>query len=222
MESRIPRMKRYLTIALLILSSFSVFSAGKVIYTKGEVLINGKVIKKNHIFKKGDTLSTNATGLAIAKFDNGSTVKVEENSQIKLEVYLAKKRASQFSLIKGSSFFELDPKAKGKLSVRAREVAMGVRGTLFFVSFGQKEKKDVYMCVNKGKVAIKGKNQKRSVLVKEGEGVVVPKGEVSSKPTPLPWTKSLNWKLDPNETEDLDNKAVIQESYSNPLERDYD
>lgn len=196
-------------------------AAGKILLVKGKVEINGKPVKKGQSFSKGEVIKTHHNALVILKFDSGSTIKLNEDSKLKVVIDKPGEKKSAFSLLEGSSFFKKHFKGEGRLSVKASKVSMGVRGTEFFVSFGSQKKEDVYMCVREGLVAIKGERQKKITLVKAGEGVVVPDGKESSKPKPLPWTKNLNWDLDPKSKE-LENKAKIEESYSDPLERDYD
>ncbi len=215
-------MKLLITFFILpLLLASPAFSQGQILKVIGSVNISGKVAKSGDYFKLSQTLTTGPKSLALVRFASGSTLKVNENSSLKLEQVLKKKKVRIFRLLKGSSFFKKDPKKEEKLQVRAKNVSMGVRGTEFFVSFGKESIDDVYMCVRSGKVIIKGAKQKKVTLVKAGEGVVVPKGLVSSKPRPLPWTKDLNWSLDPKAKE-LENKASIEESYQDPIERDYD
>jgi ferric-dicitrate binding protein FerR (iron transport regulator) len=217
-------MKYLISLLVLpLLLASPVFSQGQILKVIGSVNVSGKAVKSGDYFKLSQTLTTGPKSLALVRFTSGSTLKVNENSSLKLERVLKKKKQNIriFRLLKGSSFFKKDPKKEEKLQVRAKNVSMGVRGTEFFVSFGKESIEDVYMCVRSGKVLIKGANQKKVTLVKAGEGVVVPKGLVSSKPKPLPWTKDLNWNLDPSAKE-LENKASIEESYQDPIERDYD
>ncbi|MEC7276889.1 MAG: FecR family protein [Bdellovibrionota bacterium] len=207
---------KLLILLSLFLPSFS-FASGKVLFVKGNVTINKSKPKKGSTVKEGDIISTTKNGLILVKFASGSTLKVNKESEVKVQLYKPESKSTLFSLIKGSGFFRQDPKVKGKLNVKTRFGAMGVRGTQFFVSYGA-QKKDVFMCVNKGSVWVKDKT-KKVTAVNEGEGVVV--GQSTSKPQFLPWTKNLNWRLDPSEGE-LENSAKIEESYKNPLRQDYD
>ncbi|MCR9203467.1 MAG: FecR family protein [Halobacteriovoraceae bacterium] len=214
-------MKSLLIFTLLFFSS-QVLSAGKLLHSIGKVTIDGKDVKKGATLPVKGKISTGPGSLAIIKFQGGSTAKLNENSSLFLRKDISKSKKTSLTLIKGTSFFKklVKGKKKGGLNVKARNVSMGVRGTQFFVGFGQKKLKDVYMCVRKGEVLIKGEEQKRATLVKTGEGVVVPEGKRSTKPKPLPWTKDLNWNLDPEK--EVVNKASIEESYEDPLEREYD
>lgn len=196
--------------------SLPMMAAGKVVFLNGKATISGKALTKNTVVKAGASLSCPSNCLAVIKFDTGSTLKINANSTVKIKDLNTEKNKASFFLTKGSSFFKQDPKKKGKLFVGTKTSSMGVRGTQFFVS---DEKKDLFMCVNTGSVWVFGKKNKDKVIVKAGEGVRV--GDRVSKPRFLPWTKNLNWNLDPD-SGDLENKADIESSYKDPLHQDYD
>ena len=111
--------------------------------------------------------------------------------------------------------------SKGQFRIQTKSAVAGVRGTEFFTSYGTKAN-DVWLCVNEGLVEVKpADGQKgKSVLVKEGEGIAVT-GKGISKPRPLPWTKNLNWDMDPK-SKDLVNKVDIESAYTDLLDQDYD
>ncbi len=208
--------------ALFLLFSLPVFGKGRLLHTQGQVYLDKKMVKKGASFTKGQILKVAKGGLAIARFDNGNTLKVNEMGQVHLTSYANKKgEKTVLNLLKGSSFFQKEKSAKGHLVVKAKKAAMGVRGTTFFVSYGTEEAEDVYMCVKEGKVIVKAPDDSKPVLVKAGQGVRIGKGKKTSDPKFLPWTKNLNWKLSP-QNKDLINKATIEESYSDITQRDYD
>ncbi|MCF8058511.1 MAG: FecR family protein [Bacteriovoracaceae bacterium] len=213
-------MKTLIIVYLSLLSTLT-FSQGQILKVIGDVKVAGKVVKTGAFFRESQTLTTGSKSLALVRFSTGSTLKINENSSLRLQQRNPKKSITTFRLLKGSSFFSKDPTKIEKMNVLAKNVSMGVRGTVFFVAFGQKAEEDVYMCVHKGKVLIKGSEQKKATVVKAGKGVVVAKGKKSSTPMTLPGTESLNWNFDPNSTE-LINKAKIDENYQDPIQRDYD
>lgn len=209
-------------ISLFLLFSHSLFASGRILVKKGSVTIDDKAVSKKSRFTSGQTLKVGKKSLAVLRFENGNTLKVNEETSISLETSKNKdSKDNVFKLLRGSSFFKKNKKASGKMTVKASSVSMGVRGTTFFVSYGVEKPEDIYMCVNSGVVAVEGSGDKNEVLVKEGEGVVISKGKKTSNPKFLPWTKNLNWKLSPKE-KDLINKANIEESYNDMLEKDYD
>jgi ferric-dicitrate binding protein FerR (iron transport regulator) len=220
-------VSKTLTLLLLLplLLSFifpSSFAAGKVLVKKGDVKIDGQGVTPKTVFNNGQIITVGKSSLAIIRFENGNTLKINEKTSLKLESDSNKKTSeSIFVLLKGSSFFNKNKNHKGSMTVKAKGVSMGVRGTIFFVSYGVEKPEDIYMCVNKGVVAVKGSKDAKEVLVKEGQGVVIINGKETSSPKFLPWTKNLNWKLSPGE-KDLINEANIEESYNDMLEKDYD
>jgi ferric-dicitrate binding protein FerR (iron transport regulator) len=178
--------------------------------------------------KKNDTITTGARSLAVLKLDDGSNIKINEKSS--LSIGKASSTQSLINVQKGSAFFRVlkknfinqkAKKKKHKFVVKYKTVAMGVRGTEFFVSDGKENSSDIWMCVNEGKVVVKSNSEKESTLVKAGEGIVVKNGKKTSSPKPLKWTRNLNWKMD-NQKGDLTNKVSIEEAYTDLLEHDYD
>lgn len=203
------------------------FADARVVFVRGKVTAMKKSLKKGDVVKDSTTVKTSSGALAVLKLSHGSTIKVNENSSVSIREK-NKKASVDVSLKKGSAFFNvLKNKMRGKkrsFRVRTKTVAMGVRGTEFFAALGRastKKKQDVWMCVREGSVAIKGKLDKKSVLVNAGEGVVSKGNAQTSAPKPLPWTKKLNWNMNPK-LGNLENKVSIEEAYSDVLDQDYD
>ncbi|MCP4911776.1 MAG: FecR domain-containing protein [Oligoflexia bacterium] len=205
---------------LLLISNIQAQNIGKVLFSKGEVFFKKSKDSKATSVKKGLSFSdksifkTGKGALVVLALNSGSKIKVNQNSQL-----IVSKEAS--GLTKGSSFFEIlkskvRKNKKIKYRVKTKHASMGVRGTQFFVSLGNKN--DSWMCVNEGLVEVKSKDNK-TVLVKEGEGVKV--AQTVSDPKPLPWTKRLNWEMVGNEKE-IENKVNIEDAYQDLLDQDYD
>ena len=180
---------------LFLLLSANAFCSGKIVYTKGRTYLNGKSVKKGVNFKKGAVFKTGANSILVARIDGGSTIKLSEASELKL---VSKERQSEVVKFNfGQAFFNIKKSMNGKkkFKVLTRSASMGIRGTEFFVAYGSD--KDEWMCVNKGAVVVKARGEKKKTLVKAGEGIVIKGGKRTSDPTPLEWTKKLNWKMDP-------------------------
>jgi len=193
---------------------------GQVLLLKGKVTLNNKPLVKSDTIHQGDRIKTSSSSLVLLKFSTGTTLKINQNSQIEISLLQISSNSTLISLIKGSTFFKKNPKVKGKLNVKTKFASMAVRGTQFFVSYGKKSIDDIFMCVNKGSVWV-ASGQKRRALVNQGEGVNISSNKLISKPTFLPWTKDLNWSLNPKD-KTLENSAEIEEKYGNPLSQDYD
>jgi len=196
--------------------------ASEVKFVKGEVLVNGKATVKGAKLSNNDLIKVMDKSLAIIELNDSSKVKINENTEIKVEE-AKKERPTTVSLISGSAFFKIkkalnEKLSKEKFKVKTRQVSLGVRGTEFFVSYGKNPKDDVWMCVNEG--LVEAKTRKAKAMVKAGEGIGVKKDSMSA-PKPLAWTKKLNWSMDENSS-DLENKVSIEEAYTDLLGRDYD
>jgi ferric-dicitrate binding protein FerR (iron transport regulator) len=220
-------MKNIIILFTLLLSPLTL-AKGRVLFFKGDVFHNGKKMTSKIEVKKNDTITTGARSLAVLKLDDGSNIKINEKSS--LSIGKASSTQSLINVQKGSAFFRVlkknfinqkAKKKKHKFVVKYKTVAMGVRGTEFFVSDGKENSSDIWMCVNEGKVVVKSNSEKESTLVKAGEGIVVKNGKKTSSPKPLKWTRNLNWKMD-NQKGDLTNKVSIEEAYTDLLEHDYD
>ncbi len=213
---------KYLILIPIICSVHFAFSfSAKFLHLKGEVKLNGKIVKKHTTkIKRPYLVETGAKSLAVIKVDD-STLKINENSTIDLSKMGSQtpstelKRGSLFSFIKKS----VNKKQRNSFSLKAKGVAMGVRGTAFFASYGKEG--DVWMCVNEGKVAVTNDGFKKEIIVNAGEGIVAKPGKSVSTPKSLPWTKKLNWDYDP-EKGNLENTVKIQEAYTDILDFDYD
>ncbi len=229
-------------LAFILLVLFFIFSniasaGGKLVYSKGTVEVLSKKtkskmfqkIKKGASLEIGDIVRTRKGALAILSLDGGSKLKLNPNSAVTIKN--TQKNNEEVFLNKGSAFInvlksKLSKNAKPKFNLRTKTVAMGVRGTSFFASYGKtptqkKVRKDIWMCVNEGLVEVVNVKSKQKVQVKAGEGIKVDKGQKISDPKPLAWTKKLNWNMDEGKG-DLENKVSIEEAYSDPLDQDYD
>lgn len=206
---------------LIFLFSFSIYSAN-LFYVKGRVYINEKLSGKGTILKNNDVVKTDLKSLAIISTKSGSKIKLDEKSKLTLKDI--DKEIEFVDLSLGQAFFNIVKKniLKNnhiKFKVKTNSTVMGVRGTEFFASYGKNN--DIWMCVNEGIVTIKAENDSKETSVKKGEGVLVKNGKETSEPRPLPWTKNLNWSMNPSE-KDLANKIKIQEAYKDELDYDYD
>lgn len=223
---------------LLLFFVFSNFASagGKLIYAKGQVQVLSKgsktkmfqKIKKGASLNIGDIVRTRKDSLAILSLDGGSKLKLNPDSAVTIKS--TQKNNEEVFLNKGSAFInvlksKLNKKAKPRFRLKTKTVAMGVRGTSFFASYGKiqdkKVRKDIWMCVNEGLVEVVNQKSKQRVEVKAGEGIKVEKGDKISDPKPLAWTKKLNWNMDESKG-DLENKVSIEEAYTDPLDEDYD
>lgn len=203
-----------------------------LVHKKGPVAVvsGGKKIKA----KKGmplsvkDEIRTGKNSLAIIHIDTVNarqTLKLDKGSILRLESVTKSQQVSR--LKRGGVFLYLKSKLKGKSAnpkviLRAKSIAMGVRGTEFFASFGPKgHREDFWMCVNEGKVKVTSKESKKGVTVNEGEGIQITAGKEIEKPKPYEWTKKLNWNADPKKGK-TENEVELDGIYNDLLDQDYD
>ena len=200
-------------------------NSGSFLYIKGQVLINDKKADLKSLIWEKNRIKTGPSSLAVFKLPDRSKIKLSENSVILIEKLYNKEDSTRLNISHGEAFFtvlkEKIVSKKDKFIVKNKFTSMGVRGTKFFVSSAVNKKDDLWMCVNEGLVAIQSLQDKAETLVKAGEGIVSNRKQGTSKPRPLPWTKNLNWNMDPKYG-DLENKVKIEEAYFDLLNQDYD
>ncbi|MGZ3708633.1 MAG: FecR family protein [Bdellovibrionota bacterium] len=153
----------------------------------------------------GSVILTHEKSLAIVTLPDHSQLKVNPNSELMLdEVKSSRPKAGStlLTLRAGGVFTKVAKQAAGaKFQLRTKSAVMGVRGTAFYTSFDAKNPAhpDLWMCVNEGVVQVESaEGSKKSVSVKEGEGVVIPSGKEVTDPKPYSWTKKLNWNMNPD------------------------
>lgn len=181
-------------------------------------------IVKGSILPVGSRLRVGEKGLVVLRGSDGSVVKLETGAALEITKLdpLDKAGETLYSLVKGSAFFKFPKNSARKAGVRTKTAALGVRGTEFFVAHGGSKKNlDVWMCVNEGIVDVSTVKVKTPVTVKAGEGVKLTSGLEVSNPKTLPWTRKLNWEMNP-EASNLDNTVSIEEAYASPLNYDID
>jgi ferric-dicitrate binding protein FerR (iron transport regulator) len=218
-------IKYFLSILLpmIIISCVARAYTGKVTYTQGEVTQTsqgkaGKAMIGSSV-AAGDNFKTGLQSLAILTMEDGAVFKLNEKSDLSVPA----SEEGALSLSSGSVFSKI-PKQKlnHQFKIRTPTAVMGVRGTQFFTSFGQEKETsaDVWMCVNEGSVEVTSLANQKKVLVRQGEGVLVPSGKDVTPPKKYEWTKNLNWNVDPG-AGNLINKSVIKYEGS-LLKEEYD
>ena len=168
---------------LLFILFFSVFSfqvlanaIARIDFIRGEALVNGKVVSLPSTLNEGDTIEARPkmkpkkTGSFVRIiFRNGDKIGL---TKAKMVIEKFDKTQSTLSLIKGKFFNYAKPGLSRKLTVKSRNVALGVRGTKYMID----EKEDEsYVCVCEGEVvATKGG---RSSSIKAGYDLHIKPGK---------------------------------------------
>jgi len=180
-------------------------SIGHVRFTHGEVRLfkmgESSHLKQNTQLAAGDIIRTGADSYAIIVTDDGSTFRLEENAQIKINELIVQGQEEEFAgktdlvLQLGSIFVEVVRKFSGPPSVMVKNekgVALGVRGTEFFAGIDP-ESQDFIASVAQGEVAVMDEASDDHENVKAGESIVVENGRKLSRPYAYEWGKQMPW-----------------------------
>jgi ferric-dicitrate binding protein FerR (iron transport regulator) len=196
---------------------------GQVLYTEGDVLIrNGTQQHDASIGDRlgsGDIVETGAQSLAVIDLANATTVKLREKTSLAIDSI---GEETVVNLKSGGAFANIARKLTGHFSVRTSTAVAGVRGTRFFVAYGRTidSQPDVWLCVSAGTVEVALPTSGRTVLVNEGAGINIVGGEKLTVPRAYPWTRKLNWNMDPVQGRVAD-RTNLEQAYSDLLNQDY-
>jgi ferric-dicitrate binding protein FerR (iron transport regulator) len=203
---------------LMLLTVFMLLSgsahAAKLGFVQGDVAIESGAsghkaapAAKGASLESGDRVVTGKESLAIVDFDDGSQAKIGPKSAIAYKAV----NGVELVLDRGTVFSKVAKQDKYHgFRIQTKSATMGVRGTQFFTSMGAtpKSQDDLWMCVKEGSVEVTANSGKNKVLVKEGEGILVPKNGEITPPKPYEWTRGLNWNMDPGKGDVVDHSNV--------------
>ena len=221
---------RFAAAALIVLSWLLVSAAGlfavdgDIVYTHGKVLVhrNPDVVTAEIGMPvgEGDVIETADDSMAVISLVDGAEIKLRENTTLALE---SLGRDVSVRLSSGSVFSRVIRYMVSGFSVKTETAAMGVRGTEFFVAYGRKidSYRDVWVCVNSGSVEVSVLDTRDTLLVEEGKGVNIVGGTNLTSPQRYPWTRKLNWNMDP-EAGEVEDRTDLEQAYSDLLDQDYD
>jgi ferric-dicitrate binding protein FerR (iron transport regulator) len=197
---------------------------GQVVYVEGDVTVqNGSQARDAAIGDSvgpGDTVKTGPASLAVIDVGNATTLKLREKTTLALDSI---GEQTAVTLTAGGVFTSITRKLSGNFSVRTSSAVAGVRGTQFFVAYGRTIDRlpDVWLCVNQGTVEVALPESGAAVLVKEGLGINIVGGAKLTTPRRYPWTRRLNWNMDPAGGTVID-RTDLEQAYSDLLNQDYD
>ena len=199
-------------------------ASGTVVYVEGDVsLKSGGQTRDASIgdaVAPGDTVVTGAKSLAVIDLTNHTTVKLKERTLLAIDSI---GDAAAVTLTAGGVFTSIAGKLTGRFSVQTPNAVCGVRGTEFFVAYGRTidARPDVWMCVNEGTVEVAIPQTGQTVEVPKGLGVnILGAGRITA-PRAYPWTRKLNWNIDPR-SGTVDDHTNLDQAYSDLLDQDYD
>lgn len=225
-------IKIFLT--LFTLSTFSAFGSAKLAFVRGKVMLKrAGQWKKATIGMKvsdSDSIKTGKRSMVIIKLSTGSRLKLRANTLLDLNA-IKSPGPVNLKLDRGSVFAKVKRRGSGRdFRISTATVVAGVRGTQFVVAFGEKIRQDkdpeIMLCVNEGSVEVQNlEKPENSVILNEGEGIVVIPGKDVPKGEKLPWIKKFNWNMDTangSVDDDTSLKEAYKSGYTDLLDQDYD
>jgi hypothetical protein len=219
------KIRKMTLIAILFLTGALAADAGKLTFVAGQVEINsGKGWQKAQlgtVVNEADKVKTGAKGTVIISLKSGATLKLKSDSQITLS---AVGNATTIDVGAGAVFSKVDRRQAGQTyQIRAQTMVAAVRGTEFYFAYGnkKKEKSDMWLCVNEGKVNVVDSGTSSNVDVNAGEGIIIPTDKAIPKPKAYTWTKKLNWNMD-SAKGDVEDKSSLKGAYKDMLKNNYD
>ena len=211
-------------------AAFAFASDGRVEYVEGDVWIqrDGEEFAADFgdELDSTDVIMTGPDGTAIVSVGERAEIKLRENTSV---VVSQVQGSGEVELRSGSVFARVARTAaavtgtRPVFSVRTRTTVAGVRGTQFFVAFGEvvEEDPDLWLCVNEGTVEVVIPSTGQTTIVEEGEGISILGGTRATDPRFYSWTTDLNWNFDP-EAGDVTDTTDLSAAYSDLLDQDYD
>ncbi len=137
----------------------------RLVTMKGEVLLNKSRLtqdQKNSSISAGSVIeAVGKQSFFIIEYKDGSRFMVKDGL---ITVQKMNPDESLLSLLKGTIFSYVNPKAAHKFKVKTKRASFGVRGTKFWL---QESDKESYLCVCEGVVAVR--NNHSLMLVNPGE-----------------------------------------------------
>jgi ferric-dicitrate binding protein FerR (iron transport regulator) len=198
--------------------------SGQITYTEGDVIVRSgagvHAAEMGDALAAGDVIITSARALAVIDLANGTTLKLREKTTLAIDSI---GELTSVNLSAGGVFTTIAGKLTGRFSVRTQSAVAGVRGTEFFVAYGRTidSQPDVWLCVNSGVVDVSIPDTGQDVQVKAGLGINIVGGTKITTPRRYPWTRRLNWNVDPGGGRVQDSTS-LEAAYSDLLDQDYD
>jgi len=224
-------MTLFLLMTGMLLAAAPVFADGGVVeYVDGAVEIIGLAGTVDAEFvmvvAAGDVIVTGSAGIAVVRLNDRSQVKLRENTRLQID---SVSEQAAVTLNTGGVFARVARRAAGAagraigFEVRTPSVVAGVRGTEFFVAYGRtiEDEPDLWLCVNEGTVEVGVPTTGQTTLVAEGEGINILGGFRATEPRFYPWTRELNWNIDPT-LGDVVDRTDLDGAYADLLDQDYD
>jgi hypothetical protein len=202
-------IKFYVFLAIQLALFATVCHAGfeaKLLHIKGKVKVvrDRKTLKahKGMELFSGDKIKCARKSLAIIRYGKKSTIKVDERTSLSISTLVSvdtgkpKEQGVMVKLLNGSFMMDYSRAHKDEqVKVEMKSVALGVRGTRFFVSSSGQGEKHAHAAVERGQVNIYDFAADDYEVIAAGTGVVVDGGRAITKPAAFDWVKKMNWSV---------------------------
>lgn len=187
-------------------------------------------LKKDDKVYFGEILRTSFESIAVVNVIEGVKLKVDANSVVEVDNLYQKASAKKttdtsfpaFFLHRGTVYGDVDKERKDprQLKVKSKLVALGVRGTQFFVYIDPEDEKKYSAHVNRGEVQLESDKNKQ--ILGSGQGSFLSGDGEFMEPVEVEWGGELNYNFDPSKGALATSQAVfgkIQEAYEEYAKR---
>ncbi|MDE2489609.1 MAG: FecR domain-containing protein [Elusimicrobia bacterium] len=215
-----------LLLAALLCSPAAAAPGASLAFVSGRVTVEtpsgARAGRTGEPLASGDAVATGADGTAIIATADGSRLKLRAESRIVLTLPAPDSPATVAFLSLGGVFAKVAKRAGQDFRVRTQDAVAAVRGTEFFTAFGRGRgrRRDLWVCVQEGVVAVGSDASARTLRVPAGRGVLLRSGRELTRPQAYDWTKALNWNMDPAAGKVAD-KTDLDAAYTDLLDQDY-
>ena len=180
----------------------SVFAvSGQVVYTEGDVAWrNGASTHDAAIgdpLGPGDVIVTGPKSLAVIDLANGTTLKLKEKTTLAIDSIGDVDRGHAHRRGRLHDHRPEAHRAGSRCRPRPPSRACAARSSSSRTGRTIDAKPDVWLCVNSGAVEVAIPETGQTVVVKQGLGINIVGGEKITSPKRYPWTRKLNWNIDP-------------------------
>lgn len=199
----------------------SLYSA-QLFFFKGDVSLSTDggdfgVVEKGDSIGEGDIIKTGKRSLAIIRFPDKSTMRVDPNSEIKIERVVERVEStslgsSDIFLKSGRAVIDVINKSKAPVfNVRTAGVAMGVRGTRLMAGIDP-ESGTTDLAVDRGEVEVSRLgNPSISDAVGAGQAILIEKDREFSQPKKYDWVRKFNFNANDEKVDHAKNNFVHEE-----------
>lgn len=220
-------MKSFLVFIMFInlCSAAETNHSASILYIKGKAYLSVEdgpfgSLKKGDIVTTGDAVKTGKNSLAILRFPDKSTIRIEPNSLIEISSIVERVNneslgSTSLILKAGRSVINIINKGQAPVfNIKTKNVAIGVRGTYFFAGIDE-QSSDLDIAVQKGEVEVARLDDAEIAdSISAGKGVTLEKGQNFTQPQEYDWIKKVNFdasdkSVDPNYlSQHLENKRL--------------